>query len=240
MLSRLAEAIEVVDMDDVTDDQIILEDCGEIDERLDGFCVVLPESNIGKLQEIYDEVDPQNSNHVELILNNRRGPVIIYTAITNQFGEMITEYGLENCGEDVDAFLETYGGNAEPRQVSTSGRSARGMHYGNFRVNNEEPDYSDYQPRNYSDRDYQQVEEVVEYEKQSYNEPVAENEDEDDDDDVFNPEDFKLMLNVVISKDPSKSAYIKQIENIYNKGDIVTGSKLLITVLDELDAKGLI
>lgn len=237
MLSRLAEAIEVVDMDDVTDDQIILEDCGEIDERLDGFCVVLPESNIGKLQEIYDEVDPQNSQHVELILNNRRGPIIIYTAITNQFGEMITEYGLENCGEDVDAFLETYGDNAEPRQVSTGGRSARGMRYDNSRANNEEPDYSDYKPGNYSDMDYRQVEEVVEYEKPSYNEPIVEDED---DDDIFSPEDFKLMLNVVISKDPSKSAYIKQIENIYNKGDVVTGSNLLITVLDELDAKGLI
>lgn len=235
MLTKLSEAIEVVDIDDVTEEQIILEDCGEIDERLDGFCVVLPKCNIGKLQEIYDEIDPQNSQHVELILNNRRGPVIIYTAITNQFGEMITEFCLSDCNEDIDMFLRTYSANTVPIQVSTNGRSARGGRYDNSRVNNVK---SDYPPRNYPDRDYQQVEEVVEYEKPSYQEPVTEYDENDDD--VFNPEDFKLMLNVVISKDPSKSAYIRQIENIYNKGDVVTGSNLLITVLDELDAKGLI
>lgn len=254
MIDKLANLVQLTNIDSVYDDEIILEDCGEIDEQLDGYCIVIQNKDINKMQEIYNEVDPKNSEHVGLILANRRGPVIVHTAITNQAGVTLTEYVLENCDDNIDRFLDFFG--KAHNTVPTRNQGRKVIHQQEEYIEDEyeeelpmeqepEDNYDTYEDEDtysqlpeYEEEEEEEIEDTyiqpAEYEEEP---PTEQNES---DDDIFAPEDFNFLTNLVIEKDPTKSAYIKQITSIYNSGNIETGSNLLVTVLDELSAKGLL
>ena len=109
MLDKFIQTTKLKDLNDILDSDTLIEDCGDTVQDLEGFGFVIEANNKLDLQAIYDELDSKNAEHVALILANARGPLVIYSAITNEYGVNITEHVLEQVDDDIDDFFRFFG-----------------------------------------------------------------------------------------------------------------------------------
>lgn len=109
MLDKFIQTTKLKDLNDILDSDTLVESCGDTVQELDGFGLVIEDNNKLAIQAIYDELDTKNAEHVALILANARGPLVVYSAITNEYGVNITERVLEQVDDDIDDFFRFFG-----------------------------------------------------------------------------------------------------------------------------------
>ena len=160
-------------LDELQNGDILVEDCGGLVTELSDYGFVIEERAKPSLQEIYNSLDSKNAEHVSLILNNPKGPLVIYSAITAEYGTTITEWVLDKLENDLDNFLSYFGiaQNYQPNnQPSNYMGEQEASNYQNNRQIRQPASYDYENEPEYSDdsRNYQEQQRVQQYPEEVY------------------------------------------------------------------------
>ena len=80
------------DKENLTDDMVVVEDCGEYDEALSYYNIVFFKSKRDDMLKLYEDIQPENALHVKKIIDNKDGYKVIYSAVTRMYSTSITDF----------------------------------------------------------------------------------------------------------------------------------------------------
>lgn len=169
MFEKLTQIAKLKYLDELANGDILIEDCGALVNELQDYGFVIEERAKPALQDIYNTLDNKNAEHVSLILNNPKGPLVIYSAITAEYGTTITEWVLDKVENDLDNFL-SYFGIAQNYQPNSYVEEQETNNYQNNRQIRQPAsyDYGNEPQYNNDNRNYQEQPRLQQYQEEVY------------------------------------------------------------------------
>ena len=104
------------DKENLTDDMVVVEDCGEYDEALSYYNIVFFKSKRDDMLKLYEDIQPENALHVKKIIDNKDGYKVIYSAVTRMYSTSITDFLYDYFDNDLDAIFNQFGYDSEDSQ----------------------------------------------------------------------------------------------------------------------------
>lgn len=168
MFEKLTQIVKLKYLDELQNGDILVEDCGGLVTELSDYGFVIEERSKPALQDIYNSLDSKNAEHVSLILNNPKGPLVVYSAITAEYGTTITEWVLDKVENDLDNFL-SYFGIAQNYQPNNYVEEQETNIYQNDRQVRQPVDYNYGNEQQYRDTvNYREPQRVQQYPEEVY------------------------------------------------------------------------
>lgn len=218
------------DKENLTDDMVVVEDCGEYDEALSYYNIVFFKSKRDDMLKLYEDIQPENALHVKKIIDNKDGYKVIYSAVTRMYSTSITDFLYDYFDNDLDAIFNQFGYDSEDSQTEEY----------NVEQPFEEPEsYNDLKESSQRNTEYDVTPVVPKQDE--IPEPKQEIQKEEESTDVFSRkdvEDITAMIRDVDSEANTK--LLDSLLNMYDAGEEQFVTNKLLGLLENLQEKGLI
>ena len=217
------------DKENLTDDMVVVEDCGEYDEALSYYNIVFFKSKRDDMLKLYEDIQPENALHVKKIIDNKDGYKVIYSAVTRMYSTSITDFLYDYFDNDLDAIFNQFGYDSEESQTEE---------YNTEQPFEEPESYNDLKESSQRNTEYdvtpvvQKPEEIPEPKQEIHKEEST---------DVFSRkdvEDISAMIREVDSDANTK--LLDSLLNMYDAGEEQFVTNKLLGLLESLQEKGLI
>lgn len=218
------------DKENLTDDMVVVEDCGEYDEALSYYNIVFFKSKRDDMLKLYEDIQPENALHVKKIIDNKDGYKVIYSAVTRMYSTSVTDFLYDYFDNDLDAIFNQFGYDSEDSQTEEY----------NVEQPFEEPEsYNDLKESSQRNTEYDVTPVVPKQDE--IPEPKQEIQNEEESTDVFSRkdvEDITAMIREVDSEANTK--LLDSLLNMYDAGEEQFVTNKLLGLLENLQEKGLI
>lgn len=229
--------ISLEDIDDIREGMTVVEYCKDYSEDLSCYCLAIPDEKKQDIIHMYEKFEPENAAHVTKILGDEKGLKVVYTSLTRRYSISLTDYIFEYFNNDIDDIFSYFGYEAleEPvvEEVYPSKQS--------FETT---PSYIDMkeeeqEQRNTFDIRHEEIPDNYDtYEEVSnVSEPVNEVKEPE----IFTREEIEELSQMICQLDSSISqTFINSILVMYDSGEQEFATNKIITLLSQLQEKGLI